>query len=394
MLSVFEKGIMELIGCGLNGTEPHLDEGFDLEKAYEFAQQRQITPILYYGAMAIPGFMDTLVGKKFFKSTMNMCFFCSEQDNVINSVGDAFKKNKIQHLMVKGTIIRSLYPYPEMRLMSDADILIKEEEYSKIKPVMTSLGFTEEYESDHELVWKKGDFTIELHKRLVPSYNKDYYEYFGDGWKLASYVDESTGQSFMSDEDSFIYNFVHYAMHYRNGGIGVKHVTDFYVIMQKNEKLDFTYIERELEKLQLIDFWKNTKKLLGVWFMGEESTELTDFMTAKIFDSGAYGTQEAKVVSEAVRTANTGKGMKIKKIFRLLFPSYKGMCQKYRFLKKVPILLPIMWIVRWVQTLFAPSKIKARKKEIDLLNADSVSKYQNELDYVGLRFDFEQMNKF
>jgi len=390
MLSVFENGIMELIGCALNGGVPELEDGFDFEKAYEFAQQRQITPLLYYGAINVPGFMDIVAGKKFFKSTMNMSFYCAEQDATINSVVEAFKQNKIHHLMVKGTIIRRLYPYPEMRLMSDAEILIKEEEYSKIMPIMQSLGFVEQYESDHELVWKKEDFTIELHKSLVPSYNKDYYEYFGDGWKLATRVDQNTCEGFMTDEDSFIYNFVHYAMHYRNGGIGVKHVTDFYVIMQKNPRLDFTYIEAELQKLQLMEFWENTKKLLGVWFGKEESTELTDFMTAKIFDSGAYGTVEAKVNASAVRTANTGKGMKIKKIFRLIFPSYKGMCQKYRFLKKVPILLPIMWVVRWVQTLFTPSKIKAKKKELDMLSVDSVNKYQNELDYVGLRFNFEE----
>ncbi len=292
MLSVFEKGILELIKCAFNGGTPVLDEGFELEKAYEFAQQRQITPLLYYGAVNLPGFMDTIAGKKFLKSAMNMGFFCMEQSAIIKSVNEAFKQNKIQHMMVKGTILRDLYPYPEMRLMSDADILIKEEEYAKIKPIMQELGFVEQYESDHELVWKKNDFTIELHKRLVPSYNKDYYEYFGDGWKLATRIDESTGECFMTDEDNFIYNFVHYAIHYRNGGIGVKHVTDFYVIMQKNPNLDFEYIERELDKLRILKFWRNTKKVLDVWFFGTESDEVTEFMTTRIFDSGAYGTEE------------------------------------------------------------------------------------------------------
>ena len=389
MLSVFEKGIMELIGCALNGGAPNLDDTFDFERAYEFAQKRQIVPIIYYGAVNVPGFMDTMTGKRFFKSTMNMSFYCAEQDDTINSVGEAFKQNKIHHLMVKGTIIRSLYPYPEMRLMSDADILIKEEEYSKIKPIMLSLGFLEQYESDHELVWKKGEYTIELHKRLVPSYNKDYYEYFGDGWKLATHMDESTGEALMSDEDSFIYNFVHYAMHYRNGGIGVKHVTDFYVIMQKNPSLDFKYIEKELEKLQLLEFWKNTKNLLDVWFGGKESTELTDFMTAKIFDSETYGTRENKIISEAVRTSNTGSFMKTKRLLSLIFPTHSAMCQKYGFLKKAPILLPVMWVFRWFHLLFTPSRIKARKKELELLDKQSVNEYQSELDMVGLRFNFE-----
>ena len=389
MLSTFERGILELIGCALNGGEARLDDGFDFEAAYKFAQERQITPLLYYGAVNSPEFMNTMVGKKFFKSTINMSFYCGEQDEIIGSLRKAFKENGIEHLLVKGTVIRSLYPYPEMRLMSDADILIKEEQYEKIKPIMRELGFNEEYESDHELVWKKGDFTAELHKRLVPSYNKDYVAYFGDGWKLAKVKDEESGAYLMTEEDSFIYSFVHYAMHYRNGGIGVKHVTDFFVIMKNTPSLDVGYIENELEKLQLLEFWKNTKNLLDVWFNGAESTELTDFMTSKIFDSGAYGTHENKVLSEAVRTSNTGKGMKIKRVLSLLVPSYHAMCQKYRFLRKIPVLLPFMWVFRWFHLLFTPSRIKRRKMELDMLSSEGVNKYQNELDYVGLRFNFE-----
>ena len=390
MLSVFEKGIVELIKCALNGGAPKLDDGFDFDVAYAFSQERQITPILYYGAVNLPGFMDNIVGKKFFKSTMNMSFFCAEQGDLIKRVGEAFKKNKIQHLMVKGTILRDLYPYPEMRLMSDADILIKEEEYAKIKPIMQELGFVEQYESDHELVWKKNDFTIELHKRLVPSYNKDYYEYFGDGWKLATRIDESTGECFMTDEDNFIYNFVHYAIHFRNGGIGVKHVTDFYVILNKNPSLDFAYIEAELEKLQLLEFWKNTKKLLDVWFDSVEVDEITDLMTKTIFNSGAYGTQEGRINAEALRAGNDGKNAKKKRIISLIFPSYANMKLKYKVLKKAPILLPIMWVVRWLEAIFTPSKVKNRKKQLDMLSQDGVNRYQNELNLVGLDFNFEE----
>ena len=236
---------------------------------------------------------------------------------------------------------------------------------------------------------EKGDFTIELHKRLVPSYNKDYYRYFGDGWNLATRADESTNESFMSPEDNFIYNFVHYAMHYRNGGIGVKHVTDFYVIMEKNPGLNFTYIENELKKLQLLEFWKNTSQLLDVWFNGGESDEKSEFMTRIIFDSGAYGTAEGKINSEAIRTGNTGKNVKLKKFFRIIFPTYAGMKQKYPVLKKAPVLLPIMWVVRWFGGMFNPSKFKEQKKSLDMVSNESINQYQRELDYVGLHFNFE-----
>ena len=389
MLSNFEKDIVELIKCSLSGETPKIDEAFDFEKAYDFAQERQITPLIYFAAADIPRFADTVAVKKFFKSTADMSYYCLVQNELINRVSEAFKKNKISHLLLKGAVIREMYPRLGMRFMTDADILIKEEEYSKIIPLMTELGFVEKYESDHEYVWRNGGFSIELHKRLVPSYNKDYNEYFGDSWKLATIKDEKTCEYKMSIEDNFVYSFVHYAMHYRNGGIGVKHVIDFYVIMQKNPELDFRYIEKELEKLQLLKFWQNTKKLLDVWFCGAEATELTDFMTAKIFDSGAFGTAENHVFSEAVRTSNVGKGIKIKRLVSLIVPPYFAMCQKYRFLRKMPVALPFMWIFRWFHLLFTPSKIKARKKELDMLSSDGVNKYQNELDYVGLRFNFD-----
>ena len=70
---------------------------------------------------------------------------------------------------------------------------------------MESLGFAEKLESDHELIWQKPSAYIELHKRLIPSYNQDYYAYYGEGWNLAKKCD-GTRYS-MTDEDQMIYLF-------------------------------------------------------------------------------------------------------------------------------------------------------------------------------------------
>ncbi|MBE6673877.1 MAG: hypothetical protein E7596_02080 [Ruminococcaceae bacterium] len=389
MLSVFEKGIVELIKCALKGGVPQLDEGFDFEEAYQYAQDRQITPIIYYGASNIPDFMDTMVGKKFFKSTMNLSFFSMEQGAAIDKITTAFKNNKIHHVKLKGTITRDMYPYPEMRLMSDADILIKMEEYDKIKEIMLSTGAIEERESNHEIIWRYGEFSIELHKLLIPSYNKDYYEYFGNGWRLATLKDEETNECFMTPEDSFIYMLVHFAKHYRDSGISVKHLTDFYVYTSKNPDLDFEYIEKELSKLMIADFWKNIKRTLEAWFDGAEWDEKSVFITKKVISSLTYGSSDNRTLARAIKASKTTKHVKLKKVMGLIFPTYFSMSQKYPVLKKVPVLLPIMWVVRWFEAIFNPSKIKNQKRHIDMISEESVGKYHDELNYVGLDFNFQ-----
>ena len=72
-------------------------------------------------------------------------------------------------VFLKGCNLKRLYPQPELRLMADADILIRMEQYDQIKSVMQSLGFACERESDHEFIWRTKGLYLELHKRLLPS---------------------------------------------------------------------------------------------------------------------------------------------------------------------------------------------------------------------------------
>ena len=87
---------------------------------------------------------------------------------------------------VKGTIIKFWYKKPELRYMTDADILIKTEQYDKIKPVLQELGFSEVAESLCEIIWDKSNrLHLELHKSLIPPTDEDFYAYFGSGWNYA-----------------------------------------------------------------------------------------------------------------------------------------------------------------------------------------------------------------
>lgn len=385
-------GIISLIKSAITGEKAVISKDFDWQNAIKVAKKHQIAPLIYYGLInsCIKVSEDLL---SLLENTT--CQYIALNHNQIfelENIYKAFNESGIEYMPLKGAVLKKLYPKPEMRVMGDGDILIKAEQYEIICEKMQALGFTEILESDHELIWNKSNLHVELHKRLIPSYNKDYYSYYGDGWKFAKSYTDSCYK--MSDEDTFVYIFTHYAKHYRDGGIGILHITDLYVLLISNPKLDKKYIETELNKLGLLEFYKNTLNTMGVWFDNKSENDISCFITDKIFKSGSYGTYVSHILSSAVKASNSGGNVRIKKIFRLVFVPYVEMCRQYPIIKKAPFLLPVVWIVRIFNILFTKrEKISARKKELKYMTEENIAEYKKELKYVGLDFDFNKKIK-
>lgn len=393
MLDILHQGILTLVRNAINGEKNTVSPEFDWTKAVKTAQKHQIINMVYYGALAAEVKEDAIMQYLFTTS----CIFLSKSEQQmfeIKRICEAFNQNGIEYMLLKGTKLKKLYPKSDMRVMGDADILIRPEQYDLIKPIVSGFGFTQKVESDHELTWQKSSLLLELHKRLIPSYNKDYYEYFGDGWKLAKPCREQQNVYEMSVADEFIYLFTHLSKHYRDGGIGVRHMTDLWVYLRANPDLDKEYLEKELKELKLWDFYKNVIDTLNVWFGDKAPSDKTDFITAIIFGSGAYGTHEAHLTATAVKymkATGTAKGARRRRTLEILFPKRKNLVKRYPVLEKAPILLPVFWVVRSVSTLlFSSSKIKKQREETAFLTNERITNYQKALNYVGLDYNFKE----
>lgn len=391
MLSTLEKGVITLVRNALKGEKQTPPEGFDAKTAYEFARAHQIIPIVYYGGAHIEEFASSEAGVKMLMTTMSFATLSANQLIEIDRVCTAFEENKIEYLKLKGTILKPLYPNPEMRMMSDSDILIRQEQMAKIEPIMKSLGYKNVNNSDHEWIWQNDIITIELHKRLIATYQKDFYEFFGDGWQLALPV-EGKSEYKMSAENELIYLFAHLSKHYRDAGIGVKHFTDIYVFLNAHSELNMEYVRDNLSKLGLLAFFDNVRAMLDVWFDNKECDEVSAFITSKIFGSGVYGQRLTELKSQALKRKKSGKKQtRIGRFFSHAFPPYKVMCNMFPVLNKVAILLPFMWIWRILKLIFCGKKsIEKYKQESKIeITEEQINEYQLELDYVGLDFNFE-----
>lgn len=395
MITSEQQGILTLIHSAISGQKLTLPAGFDLEQAQMLIKRHQISNLVYYGGANCG--MDTKQPqmRKLFEYTYQSMLVDERQRNELNKLFAAFDANQIHYWPLKGVLMKYLYPQTDMRIMGDADIMIKMDQYDKIKEIMGRLGYVYEGESNHQVVWENAGLHLELHRRLVPEYNRDFAAYYGDCWRLAKPTAENPYRFEMTDEDQMIFLFTHFAKHYRNGGIGIRHMTDLYVYKKVKPELDEAYIARELEKLQLRDFYDNVFDTLAVWFENGIANEKTELITEHVFASGAYGTRDGRSMSEAIRdktdSRKTAKQIRRGKWLWMIFLPYSAMCSIYPVLKKFPILLPVMWPVRWMTILFKkPNRITYYRRKIELLQDDAMNAFESRMNAVGLTFEFEE----
>jgi len=392
-MTALQRDIINLIKSALIGEKVELSESFSVEDALKIAKKHRISILLYYGLAN----SQIKLPKEENYSTLELLSFkevavSNNQMYALSHLYSKFEENGIDYLLFKGSVLKELYPKPELRPMGDADILIKVQQYEKIKPIMEELGYDFGGEGLCEIIWKKkGQLYLELHKSLVPSNVEDYYIHFGTGWDMAIKSSGYNCRYELSPEDHFLFIFTHLARHYRSGGIGIKHFVDIWMYNRIYNNLDSDYIIRRLDEIGLKEFYHNVIDTLSVWFDGKEDTSMSDFITSIVFESGAVGLQSKYILSDALKrkaeTNNSILSAKQSKIRWLLFLPYDIMCLKYPVLKKVPILLPLFWVIRGINAIiFKKNKIKNSLEEVNGIKDTEVEEYRQALDYVGLEY--------
>ena len=152
-MDVTVKGVICLIKSAITGQSEKFPEGFRPAPAIEMIQQQGILSMGYLGALNCGVSADSPVLVHILDSYCLDVITSERQLKHIQRICDAFEKNGIDHMPVKGTLLKHMYPSHELRKMGDADILIREAQYAAIVPIMKELGFEEAAESDHEHIW-------------------------------------------------------------------------------------------------------------------------------------------------------------------------------------------------------------------------------------------------
>ena len=113
-----------------------------------------------------------------------------------------------------------------------------------------------------------------------------------------------------------------------------------------------------------------------------------------IFENGVYGTREQLLIASTAKSMHR-KELKhtspVSRWLHLLFPPKSALQTKYSVLRRHAMLLPLIWVVRWVDTLlFHRKRIAQRNADVRRTNVESIEQFEQALNYVGLAYHFEE----
>lgn len=343
----------------------------DLVYIYKMSEIHHVVPMIYNAAYNEDFFKecDANFQAMFKSSAFRYIFSQIQRTNHFLEVYKKLSEKNIKILVFKGIIFRNMYNNPDDRISSDEDILIKKEDYEKVKEFFLSEGF-EFIDKREECAYfsKSTGLCIEVSTSLFSHESKAYghlNKLFEDVFEKSIKINiDKIDILTLSHEQHLIYIVFHNMKHFLTGGFGIRQVADF-----------SKYIETYGEYINWEKFWLDLKDLnydtfalnlieISLKYLGFNNDKITypDNITSfdelknsqkyyinseslinDILDAGVFGASTMDRKHTALMTLDAVEDKKKSNRLKAVFPNVNYLKDNYTYLQKYPILLPVAW---------------------------------------------------
>lgn len=345
-----QKYVFLMLKAVLTNSKLSVEDNLDWDYIYKLCKFHRIDNIIGY----LPNQqlkMPENIYQKFQLAKQKGMVREINQHFELQMIIDKFEEYKIENIPLKGSIIKNYYPSPDMRFLTDLDILFKNEKAEIVKEALLEIGYQiYEFGVHHDVYVKEPYMTVEMHRHCNTD-NDSLNTLLESVWQRCIKVDDNEYTYEMPIDDYYLFMVGHMAKHFKFGGIGIRMLLDFIVFENKLESLcNRDYIESNLDKANLLTFEKNIKEILRKCLDDNYQFENDDLINY-IINSGAYGTVQNNLNNEILKDGSkTNKVIKnrIKMLLEIVFPCLESMKNKYSYVNRFPFLLPIAWIHRGI----------------------------------------------
>lgn len=303
----------------------------------------------------------------------------------LQSVLKEAKKRGITLISFKGCVLSDLYPQFTMRMTSDSDLYVAEEQREEAVKLLLDYGYKQCKEKSKDMVpvFYKDRHTIELHYCL-------WEDYTGEKMNILEKCRLTEPSSFvelnpcgidvvtLGFTEHLIFQMFHIIKHFVVETVGYRYLMDITL-----------YVNRYMKEIDWQRFWNSMEELgydrfCEVFFLccnrylgmtetlmdGRQtaSQEEMQILLGEIIQLEERDRKDAYQLLGIMSSYLTGTrkvaDKKWKRKLQVLFPGVKSLSDDYKYAKKCPLLLPVAWVHRSI--LFA---FKYRKRKENWYNS-------------------------
>lgn len=331
--------------CKLSNEEVEVIKG-NLHEIYAVSKRNDMAHLIGYAlekqSLISP---EDEIFAKFQKQQYLAMYRCEGMEYEIARMRDTLENGKIDFVLLKGAVIRELYPEGWMRTSSDIDILVRPQDLDRAEELLlTKLEYKKGIEGTHDRSFhSEGGVHVELHFTLIEGERANLArDVLAEAWDHATVADGKEYEHVFSDEMFYLYHIAHIAKHIEHAGSGIRPFIDLGLI-NKKEKNPVAR-QKLLKRCSLDDFARLCDELADYW-MGETDSpsELCKRFELFILNCGTYGSEENRI---AISRKN-GKST-LRYVFFRIFMPYSSLKQIYPIIKKHKWLTPFCQMARWI----------------------------------------------
>ncbi len=341
--------IFKMLSSELNIFEPNgsdmliypkevLSAVYSLSKAHDIAHIVSAA-LRKYGALE-----NNELKEKFYKEELMSVYRNEQMKHVYEQVCEKLDNEDVPYIPLKGAIVRPFYPSESMRTSCDIDILVKEKDFDHATRALRELGFDCKEKGYHDIsLFSPAGVHVELHFSLLED-TPNLDKVLKHAW---DHTEQVSGCRYKFSTEFFLFHmFAHTSYHFLRGGCGIRSLMDVWV-MKHRMGMTCDQAEEMLEAAGIYKFSVEFTRLADICFCGEPKDDCSDALLSYILNGGLYGNQLNKFAVTKAKNGNT-----FLYAMKRLFLPYRTMTVNYPALKKLPILLPACWVIRFFDMIF------------------------------------------
>ena len=347
----------------------------ECEELLAFGRKQSVLPVIFAGLKKL-GLPEDLLKAVDFARNQDLFMFVLHND-ALSRIEAALNAEQIPFIPLKGSVLRHLYPAPEMRTSCDIDVLVKEKNLkAAVAAIENATDFTMRKRNYHDISMMNQAVHLELHFSIKENM-ENIDRLLARVWDYA--VPDNGSRYKLTPEFQVFHVIAHMSYHMVHGGLGIRPFLDLWLLRTKTS-YDEEAVRQMCDECGILTFYEKCCDLADAWMSGEPIPDELATLENYALNGGVFGSKENALVSK--QREHRGFSYFLHRMFK----SRELLEADYPELKEKPFLLPICQVKRWMR-LLDPQTRKQVRQEINSIRTtrtDTIDSFDKLLESLGL----------